>query len=452
MNTGKNENSIDSHPPHSVRVNRLPALFGKLHRTNREKILFLCLLFIFAAGNVIPWCENHAPADLISMYTSGYMVRNGENPYNDLPLKATWNRIVRKQNCTPEERRQPPGLPNAVLYPPNTLLLYSFLSVIPFRYLTATLRIVLLLLMFAVIRMVWTQNKPGTFSDFLLIALTFAGLNGTPWLIVSINTSIFIYFFLFAFYRSFRNNHDIIAGIFLGAMSLKITLMIPVFIFVCIRRKWRIALISGITAAIPCIIMFLSNATFCMELFSSWMQATREWDRLLHVIYTGGELWHGHDVWEWNKMLDYITTIGPMISFYLRPLIGSLSYPAAKLVTLFTAALMSTVILLTARRRRIPDEHLIILLSCIELTANYHHQYDTIIPLLFLLMIWQSIPRRTLFIIVGAVSLYFIPFNGVFLRLGVPKHLYLWAFNMAVPLFVIFISTLMICPPKRELL
>jgi hypothetical protein len=419
-------------------------------KTNSDIVYYVLLsaLFICAAVNIIPWCKNIPPTDLISLYTAGYMVRHGENPYDDRALKASWDTICTRQRCTFEERDTPPGLPAALLYPPNTLFLYSYCAMIPWRYMTVMGRIICVLLLLLIVWMVWNQQTSRKLSDFLLVVLVIAGFNGIPWLVLSINTSVVVYFFLLMFYWAFRKKNDFLSGMLLGILSLKITIMAPLFVFVCIRKKWKIALISLIAAAIPFLLLWWNSPAFSSELFSSWLRSTREWDHMLYSIYPGSESWQDRQIWKWwNTMLDYMTTLGPIIAFYFRNIAGSGSILAAKSITFITAACMCAVIFFISRKRSVPDEHLIVMLTSIELLVNYHLQYDAIVPLLFFLFIIMrnAVPRLLLIMGIGALSLYYVPFNGLFIRLGAPKQQYLWAFNMALPLLMMFFCACVLC-------
>jgi hypothetical protein len=406
-----------------------------------EKTLGNCLIWYLLACtaiNLLPLLKHTHPLDLITLYTAGSMVRGRENPYDDAALKDAWRAIGSNQSVWQDESECKPGIPTALLYPPNTLLAYSFLSVAPWRFMTVTNRLAQIALLALIVIVLWRVQGNKSFYGFILLALAFTGLKGLAWFMSGLNPTVFAIFFIILFYWAFKKNHQVLAGLFLGAATLKITLVIPFFLFVLLRRKWKIALYFILAAIVPYGYLFISDTAYASLLVTSWLHGTQEWDRLLYAIFPGGGTWQGLDVWELNKMLDCITSPGPLLSFYCKAVTGAASFVLIKSFVMLFGALLLAITIWVDRKKKITDELLLVMLLCIELLVNYHLYYDACVPILLLVVARQSIPKGLYIPLIVATSFFYLPYNGLLIRLGVPKPFYLWIFNMAVPLLLLF--------------
>jgi hypothetical protein len=406
-----------------------------------DKTLRYCLVFYLLACtaiNILPLFKDTAPLDLITLYTAGSMVAGHENPYDDAALKDAWRAIGSNQSVRQQEKECEPGIPTALLYSPNTLLAYSFLSVAPWRIMPLAIRLAHAAMLALILIVLWRMQNRKSLQGLLLLTLALTGFNGLAWFLSGLNPTVFAMFFIVLFYWAFKKNHQVLAGLFLGAATLKITLVIPFFLFVLFRRKWKIALVFMLAAIVPYVYLFITDTAYAFLLVTSWLHGTQEWDRLMYAIYPGGGTWHGRAVWEWNEMLDYLTSLGPLLSFYCRALTGAASYVLIKSIVMLCGALLFAITLLIDRKKKIVDELLLVMLLCMELLVNYHLHYDAFVPIVFLLMAGPSVPKRWYFPLIAATSFFYLPYNGLLIRLEVPKQFYLWVFNMAVPLLLLF--------------
>ena len=406
-----------------------------------DKMLRYCLVFYLLACtaiNILPLFKDTAPLDLITLYTAGSMVRGRENPYEDAALKDAWRAIGSNQSVRQREKECEPGIPTALLYSPNTLLAYSFLSMAPWRIMPVTIRLAHAVMLALILIVVWRMQNRKSLQGLLLLTLALTGFNGLAWFLSGLNPTVFAMFFIVLFYRAFKKDRQVLAGIFLGIATLKITLVIPFILFVLLRKKWKIALVFMLAAILPYAYLFMIDAAYASRLVTSWLHGTQEWDRLMYAIFPGGGTWHGRDIWKWNEMLDYLTSLGPLLSFYCRAVTGEASYVLIKSIVLLFGALLFAITVLIDRKKKIVDELLIVMLLCMELLVNYHLHYDAFVPLVFLLMAGPSVPKRWYVPLIAATSFFYLPYNGLLIRLEVPKQFYLWVFNMAVPLLLLF--------------
>jgi hypothetical protein len=407
-----------------------------------EKTLRNCLVFYLLACtalNFLPLFKHTHPLDLITLYTAGSMVRAHENPYEDAALKHAWRTIATKQALGQHEKECEPGIPTALLYTPNTLLAYSFLSVAPWRFMTVTNRLAQAALLVLMLIILWRMQSGKTLYGFMLLALALTGFKGLAWFMSGLNPTVFAMFFIILFYWAYKKNRQVLAGLFLGIATLKITLVIPFILFILLRRKWKIALYFLLAAIVPYVYLFITDAAYTSLLISSWLHGTQEWDSLLYAIFPNGGTWHGREIWEWNRMLDCLTSLGPLLSYYFKAVTGAASFVMVKSLVLIFGALLFAITILVDRKKKIADELLLVMLLCIELMVNYHLYYDACVPVLLLMMARQSIPGSMYIPLIVATSFFYLPYNGLLIRLEVPKQLYLWMFNMAVPVLLLFL-------------
>jgi hypothetical protein len=417
-------------------MTRMPVLSDKTLRNCLIGCLLACTVI-----NFLPLFKHTHPLDLITLYTAGSMVRGRENPYDDAALKAAWRTIATNQSVWQHEKECEPGIHTALLYTPNTLLAYSFLSVIPWRFMSVPNRLAQIALLALMLIILWRMQSGKTRYGLMLLALALTGFKGLAWFMSGLNPTVFAIFFLILFYWAYKKNRHVLAGLFLGAATLKITLVIPFFLFVLLRRKWKIALCFMLAAIVPYVYLFITDAAYTSLLITSWLHGTQEWDRLLYAIFPNGGTWHGREVWEWNRMLDCLTSLGPLLSFYCKAVTGAASYVLIKSVVLLCGALLFAITVLIDRKKKIADELLLAMLLCIELLVNYHLYYDVCVLILLLLMGRKSIPKGLYIPLIVAASFFYLPYNGLLIRLEVPKQLYVWMFNMAVPVILLFFCT-----------
>ena len=91
----------------------------------RPLLLFLLLVALFNLSRVVrePRPDADRPMDFRTCYAGQAALRQGQNPYRDEVLKASWQRTVRHERLA---SRTQPGLPNLpFMYPPWAAALFG---------------------------------------------------------------------------------------------------------------------------------------------------------------------------------------------------------------------------------------------------------------------------------------------------------------------------------------
>jgi hypothetical protein len=390
-------------------------------------------LLVVTIINADVYFKYTVPTDILCPYIAGRMVREGGNPYCDADLKKAWSVFSQSNAVRQEERDYSPGFPAPFLYPPNALVFFSFLSMLPWQVVSLSVPLFLTLFVLLSGVIIWLVPGKRDLGMLAVSVLAVAGLNGIAWVIRTGNPTGLALFFLALFYYYFIKDKKVFSGLLLGLSAIKPTLCLPLFVFLCLKREWRIVAFAGTIALLPVLCLLMYDYHYGCTLIASWLKTAAQWDRFLFALYPGSGLWQGQEIWPANgAMLDYMTAIGPLLSFYGHVLGADPSYTQVKVAVALIIGIMGLAVLYYDHKAKLPCEHLIVLLFGIEFLLNYHLFYDYCAIVCFLIASLALIDRRGYLPLIIVSSLFYLPFNGLLCKMGIPKQFYLWIFSMPV--------------------
>jgi hypothetical protein len=401
---------------------------------------FMLPAYFIAAAliNLMPLVASHRTAnDFQNVYVGATMVREGKNPYDDSSLKKEWSDIVKRQNVNPRDSGSSPGWPSPLLYSPNTFGLYAPLSgprwntIAPVMKIVSALCVLAFVLVFFRIYTVVNGGKPS----LLFVALPLIALNGTSWVIVAANPMAFAALFIGLSFAAYTRGNNAATGIWLGLACIKITIAFPLAVFLFARKRYRALVTALVVACLP-LAAFIGHGSL-FDTLKSWLGSTRAFTDALLSLTPGSACWSaGH------TLLDYISPLNALLSFYTHCCRINVNTSALGAASLLAYAAAVAVLIAVDRKARLDDCSLVALLLCAEFLCNYHLIYDCMILIAFVVVLYEKIGVRSRLALVVATSILYIPFNGLMIRLGVPKEYYLFVFN--IPLCIMAIAAVVI--------
>ena len=432
----------------------------------RFLLFFLTLVALFNLSRVLrePRPGPDRPMDFRTCYVGQAVLRQGLNPYDDATLKTGWQHIIRQDNLV---SRTQPGLPNLpFLYPPWAAALLG-LTIGRVSYAVAwPLWLVLALLSLGLLARLW----PGVLKaetalvapwwQFLLAAVALKGtvpalLNGQPtFLALALGVGALAVSRQpqgsFRKQRNstagteavgarFRESEDakaaeakltavdaltilmrnapqmplwrpVLAGLFLGLVAFKVTLLLPFAAWFLWRKQWLTLAVAAVVVAV------LSAVAWHWAAFPADLVPT--YQHLLAQVRT--QSFNPADpAYPLTQGLTLRLELGNVLE-WLRPGSSAWHWP------LHAALWLAAGLRLAQLRRqgaRLADWHIFLVLSTLTLLTTYHLYYDAVL-LLPLLVFGLQIPRPQQWLLLGLMLPLLLPLNGLALALGNPVGLH----------------------------
>jgi len=318
-------------------------------------------------------------SDFRTLYLAQNIFLKRENFYDDHLLKAEWEKIIQSEGIIPVTT---PGLPTFPLqYPPWAIPFF-----IPFHLLSwksavtfwAFINICFLAgIIFLTVKLFSNNFNRKTLLELLIFVFAFKGT--LPEISVGQPMFVSLFFGFLSLYFA-RKNKWIKAGIFLGIASLKITLALPFFLFLIIKKGWRTVL-TGITMILTLTLIVLITVHNPIA--------------LLHTYQTVLRLFHENILSNNPFLLSMYTGIGEFVRFFLP---SSSNY-----LWLFYGPITIVFLLLFQRTpyKTLPHTYQFILIATFSLLITYHMVYDTLVllPIYFLIPGFSNRWKRLLIIV-----------------------------------------------------
>jgi Glycosyltransferase family 87 len=251
-----------------------PILETPATKSQRAILAAACILLLLALAKFISQDVRkfeHPANDLLSPWVTSNLFIDGKNPYTDTPDFA---RIVDSTHFLPQEA--PPDYQRVLayygrIYPPTTLLLIAPLAMMPWRAAVCVYLIGAVALLVAMV-IVMASNLPFRWSDprklyFVAFALALTPLHFG---IVTVNLNTLGIALLCAGV-GFMRPRPYVSGAAIGiALCLKPQLALLLFLYLWLRKKWRVAFtalgFSVFISAISLLWLKFHN----IEWFSAW--------------------------------------------------------------------------------------------------------------------------------------------------------------------------------------
>ena len=225
-----------------------------LKRFNNRWVLtaVMICLSLYAAGSIAVSVANSIDStggtDLFTYWRINHFTRQGEDPYKaflqgsdiQLPVQYIGGHTATSYPIVETDVNQKlPGNSPPIMF---LLLPFSFLSWTTAKIIWMFLNIVLILATPWLAFRLFASNLSLLLCS--MVALVYYGLPGTRAAIVTGQTSALIIFLILLTLWLVRNKRDWLAGLALGIALSKISVALPLFLFLIYKRNW-ISLVLG---------------------------------------------------------------------------------------------------------------------------------------------------------------------------------------------------------------
>ncbi len=209
-----------------------------------SRLFFIGVLVLAGAGSLRPFSHRFLSRgdprawsiDFTNIYLGGRLAAEGKNPYCDEEIKGSWQRLCGKEGFVCSVT---PGLPeHPLLYPPWALGMLLPLSQLPYRYADALWYFLLAVSLFAIVFFGWLlfgRRLPAVIA-MTEIFLLCAAFKPTLIIVLSGQPGIIVYAALLACLFCLKTSRPFIGGLFLGIASMKITLAIPLYVYLLLKE------------------------------------------------------------------------------------------------------------------------------------------------------------------------------------------------------------------------
>ena len=430
----------------------------------RLLLLFLLLIAAFHASRVLrePRPDADRPMDFRTCYVGQYVLRQGQNPYDDATLKAGWQRLARREHLA---SRTQPGLPNLpFLYPPWAAALFG-VSIGQLPYAVAwPLWYALALLSLALLAWLWRRvlraenAHKGPWWQFLLVALVLKGtvpalLTGQPTFaalalgmgalaVAAGGPNTLAADDADAAAKAFGNGapsartrwlRQLPAGLLLGLAAFKVTLLLPFAAWFLWRKQW---LALGVAAAAVALLSAVAWhwATLPAELLPTYQHL---------LAQVRAQSYDPADPdYPLTQGLTLRLELGNVLE-WLRP--GSSAAHPWLHGALWLAAL-GWLAWFQRQGGRLAGWYIFLVIGTLTLLTTYHLYYDAVL-LLPLPAFARLLPRRGQGLLLLALLPLLLPLNGLALALGNPVGLRFLYF--LPPLGLLGVLGLLLARPVR---
>jgi hypothetical protein len=309
--------------------------------------------------------------DFHSYWYSGHFVRQGNDPYEAYLLGLAPDVPVHYWDAEPANSL-PIAQPDLAIVPANTAPMVLLLT--PFSYVSWTLAKVLwlvcnLVLMLAIPYMVFQMLPKGSLLgpfEKAILWLSFLSFFGTRNIAGNGQTSLLVFALMLVTLIAMHKN-GLLAGLALGLALSKYSLSLPVFIFLLLKRKFRIAFIAAAVQVFGIFILYLITQASPYQILEGYIQILR--------IHTGLPGIHLSTLFPDQNLLSLLATILLTVMVAIFLLIGRIKIGAHAEHGL------------TSHGIQLEDLITVTILILWTLLVAYHRAYDTFLAILFIALI-----------------------------------------------------------------
>jgi hypothetical protein len=353
--------------------------------------------------------------DFHSYWYSGHFVRQGNDPYEAYFHSLTPDLPVNYWDSEPTTSL-PVAQPDLAIVPANTAPMVLLLT--PFSYVSWSLAKVLwmvcnLVFMIAIPFMVFRvlpKGDPLGLFEKAILWLSFISFFGTRNIAGNGQTSLLVFALMLVTLIT-MNKNGLLAGIALGLALSKYSLSLPIFIFLLLKKKFRIAFIGAGVQIFGIFILYLITQASPYQILEGYIQILR--------IHTGLPGIHLATLFPDQTLLPLLATLlmTVMVAVFIlkgRVKIGAhaehgMTSPDIQLEDLITVTILVLWTLLVA----------------------YHRAYDTFLAILFIALTiyilatslkWQLTKIERTFLTISLfiyIVIMCLPARGISM-LGVP--------------------------------
>lgn len=356
-------------------------------------IWFLLALMVLAQSLRL-WkpLSDDQPLDFRQLYVSARLWNHQALPYDDASLKQEWLHLTEIDSI---QSHSLPGAPyNRSVYPPHTIAFFRVIADLPWlsvRWLWWALLLVLIGIAFFLIPgLKWWQ---AALIFFAFKASFPALLLGQP--------VLWSFFFFTLFLWALQNARHGIALLGLIGMSMKISLLLPVMLWLLMTRQWNLFINQSFAGVFVLAFLWMANVEDFSQLMMGWKeQMEAQWQS----VYDGNPL---------NPLRVNLTETG----VWAREVLGfSWSHPQMNYV-LYGLGLLTFGVLLG--RKMLQDKQVLLLLFLLNFLCGYHLIYDLILLIPAFMYTGSRLPLAAW----PALLVLVLPLNAVFPQAWIQFHL-----------------------------
>jgi hypothetical protein len=343
--------------------------------------------FIYSIAKTV---DPSGAIDFHSYWYAGHFVRQGSDPYEAYLQGLTPDVPVSYWDAEPT-KRLPIAQPDLATVPANTAPMVLLLT--PFSFLSWPLAKVLwlicnLLFMIAIPYMVF-QVLPKSdllnIYDKLILWLAFISFFGTRNIAGNGQTSLLI-FALMMIALIVLSKHGLLAGLALGLALSKYSLSLPIFIFLLLKRKFRVVFIATGVQIFGLLVLSLITRTSPFQILQGYIQILR--------IHSGLPGIHLSTLFPQQNLLALVATLLMTVIVTVFLLKGRI-----KIGTLSGHGMTSNDI-------QLEDLITVTILVLWTLLVAYHRAYDTFLAILFIALIIYILANSQKWLITRIESTY----------------------------------------------
>jgi hypothetical protein len=362
----------------------------------------LCVLFSFFQLSR-PFRETlgeDQPMDMRQIWVSAQLLAEGQNPYSDSLLKAKWRASAEKEELLSTKI---PGAPqNYSVYPMHFLVLMKPFSILSWKSFRVLWWALLFLLTIGLFALEWHNFGWRIIPSFLAFkSFVVAFIIGQPVLIVLFAIAALLHV-------EEHKKSTTLSTILLLMISLKVSLLIPLGLWMLIRRRYQpIAITAGILGITYVAFLLrvpdfkLVMNTWLQNMSLQWLSAYSATNELQFLLTESGM---------WIKQFIRISSLQPILRYSLL-LAGTMG------------------LMMEYRSRRIGSYTLLFGLMLLGFMLSYHLIYDLVLLIPLLWRIAKALPWWSAILALPAI----LPINGLSNNLWLQLH---------IPILLLFIAVI----------
>jgi hypothetical protein len=237
--------------------------------------LLLIVLFVFASFNAAKWfrqfdIQQYHPLDFRTYYLGAVAFQKFKTPYNENYNDFIWSQI---RDSSHNSWNSNTGFPHAtVVYSPSFISVFSLFTLLPFNIAKWVQLVFNITSIFFIAYLIQKINSAWKFKHILLAIFAFKG----TWFALSNGQPLFMILFacIYSIYLIKTKKQNAMAGLILGIVSFKFTLILPIAISLLFQKNFK--------AFFSCVISTLLLNAFILAFNPSMFI---EWQNNIHKLW-----------------------------------------------------------------------------------------------------------------------------------------------------------------------
>jgi hypothetical protein len=258
-------------------------------KSNKYLLIVLLLFASFNAGKWLIQFDNdqYHPLDFRTYYLGTSAFQKFKTPYNENNNDSIWSQYKDSNNNSWNTNT---GFPHAtVVYSPSFIHVFSLFTLTSFHTAKWIQLIINILSIFFIAILIHKINSDWQIKYILLAIFAFKG----TWFALSNGQPLFMILLacIYSIYLIKIKNHTVLAGIFLGIVSFKFTLVLPIVIWLFFQKNYKSFFSCAISALVLNATVLANNPNMYFEWQSNiqklWEYIHQNQFNALNIITTG---------------------------------------------------------------------------------------------------------------------------------------------------------------------